>query len=150
MPQVTKKTVVTTIFWRIIISAVGVALIAIAIVNLILFFFGKTAIVDVSTRRVGGVHTNRPASQRYEYSLDYTFVDAKGTKYNGHTTRYGSDLSVNTDKRVYYFTFAPFISSLEKEVEPNLSQPLFILIGVFLISVMNKKKNKSRKIRRLN
>lgn len=130
------------IFWRIAISAVGAALITLAVVELLLFFFGETAAASVSTRRVGGADNGRPASQRYEWSLDYTFYDKNGITHSGHTTRRGSDLSVKTDSRVYYFRFAPFINALESEAEPNLSQPLFVVIGVFLIYAMNFTKNK--------
>ena len=70
------------ILWRILISTVGVALILIAVVNILLFFFGDTAFASVSTRRVGGADDNRPVSQRYEWSLDYTFSDKNGTTHN--------------------------------------------------------------------
>lgn len=134
------------IFWRIAISAFGVALITLAIFELLLFFFGETAAASVSTRRVGGVDSGRPVSQRYEWSLDYTFSDKNGAMYSGHTTRRGSDLSVQSDSWVYYFPFVPFVNALESEAEPNLSQILFVVTGVFLIYIMNrKKKRKSNK-----
>lgn len=142
MTKEKRKSKLSETFWRISISAVGVALIAIAVVNLLLFFFGETAIANISTRRVGGADEGRPVSQRYEWSLDYTFSDKNGTTHSGHTTRRGSDISAKSDSRVYYFAFAPFVSTLESEAEPNLSQPLFVIIGVFLIYVMNIKKKR--------
>lgn len=137
-----RKSKLSEAFWRISISAVGVALITIAVVNLLLFFFGETAAANVSTRRVGGVNGGRLVSQRYEWSLDYSFSDENGTTHNGHSTRRGSDISVRSDSRVYYFAFAPFVNTLESEAEPNLSQPLFVIVGAFLIYVMNTKKKR--------
>ncbi len=130
------------IFWRISISAVGVALILIAVFNILLFLFGESVSTKVNSRRFGGADDGKPFSQRYSWSLDYTFVDKEGIIHSGHTTRRGSDMSVKTDSRAYYFTFAPFINSLESEVNPNIGQVLFIGIGIFLIFVMNKKKKK--------
>jgi len=133
---------ISKIFWRIVISAVGIALILIAVGSLLLFFFGESAAANVNTRRYGGADDNRSVNQRYEWSIDYTFEDKEGNMQSGHTTRRGSDISVNVDSRVYYFTFAPFISALESEAEPNIGQPLYIAIGIFLLFVLNGKKSK--------
>ncbi|MDD4089475.1 MAG: hypothetical protein PHP29_07270, partial [Tissierellia bacterium] len=115
------------------------ALILIAVGNLLLFFFGQSVSVQVHTRRFGGADDGRPINQRYEWSLDYTFKDKDGKTFSGHTTRRGSDISVKTDSRVYYFSFAPYMNALEKEAEPNMGQPLLIGTGLFLLFVMNKK-----------
>lgn len=131
------------IFWRIAISAVGIALIVIAVVNLLLFFFGQSATANVTTRRFGGADDNRPPNQRYEWSVDYTFQDKNGIIHSGHTTKRGNDMSAKIENRVYYFEFAPFINTLESEAEPNIGQPLFIAIGSFLLYVMNSKKKKT-------
>lgn len=71
------------IFWRIAISTVGVALIVIAVAELLLFFFGEATAANVSTRRVGGADDDRPVSQRYEWSVDYTFKDKNNVSHNG-------------------------------------------------------------------
>lgn len=117
-------------------------MILIAVLNLALFFVGKSTAATVTTRRIGGANDGRPADQRYEWSIDYTYRDQNGVVRNGHTTSYGSDNGVKTDKTVYYFTFAPFISSMESEVVPNFGQLVMALIGAFLIAVMNKKQKK--------
>ena len=134
------------LFWRIVISAVGAALIFIAVSDLSLYFFGETASASVTTRRVGGADDQYQPNQRYEWSVDYTFTDKNGTEYSGHTTRRGGDLPPKTDSRVYYFPFAPFISALESEAQPNIGQPVFALIGVFLLLVMNRKNKKLRPV----
>jgi len=131
------------LFLRIVISAVGAALILIAITELMLYYFGETATAAVTIRRVGGADSGRAPKQRYEWSLDYTFQDKNGKYVDGTTTRRGSDISVKMDDRVYYFPFATYINALQSEAEPNFSQPLFIIIGLFLIKIINKRKTKA-------
>jgi len=144
MGKTNKRKKGTDLFWRIAVSAVGAALILIAAGNLLLFFFGNTAVAAVTTRRVGGSDDGKPAGQRYEWYLDYTFTDNIGVEREGHTTRRGSDTSVQTDTVVYYFTFAPFIHTLESDAKPGFTQPIFIALGVLLIVVMNRKKKKTK------
>jgi len=134
----------TNLFWRIFITAVGIAMILIAVGNFALYFFGETAFAQVTTRRVGGANDGRAANQRYQWSLDYTFSDKNGTSYNGTTTRRGNDLSVETESKVYYFPFAPLFNALEREAEPNLGQLALAMIGAFLLFVINKEGKISR------
>lgn len=142
MARKEKQSKASKMFWRIAVSAVGIALILMALGNLSLFFFGESTTAKVTTRRYGGADDNRPVSQRYEWSVDYTFNDKDGKNHSGHTTRRGNDMAVKVENRVYYFPFAPFINSFESEAEPNIGQPLLIGIGIFLLFVMNKKKKK--------
>ncbi|HPQ48156.1 MAG TPA: hypothetical protein PLP30_12360, partial [Clostridia bacterium] len=107
-------------FWRVVISAVGVALIAMAVGNIILFIFGTRTSASVSVRRFGGADNGRPSEIRYSWSVDYTFIDDEGERHEGHSTKLGGDMSVKTDDTVYYLKAAPFINGLESEVEPNL------------------------------
>jgi len=147
MPVQTKsKCKLSKLFWRIVISAVGAALILIAVSNFTLYFFGETASASVTTRRVGGADDQYEPSKRYEWSVDYTFKDKNGVSHSGHTTRRGGDLPPKTESRVYYFPFAPFINALESEAQPNIGQLLFIVIGIFLLLVMNRKRNKARPV----
>jgi hypothetical protein len=145
MSTKSKKKQETKLLWRVLITLVGAALICIAVSHLALYFFGETAPVSVATRRFGGSNDGRPSNQRYEWALDYTFYDKNGTARSGHTTRRGSDFSVQTDSRVYYFSLAPFISTLESEAKPNAGQLVCIVLGVFLIVIMNRKKANKRR-----
>lgn len=133
----------TGVFWRILISAVGIALIAIAAMNLALFFFGDTATAKVSVRRFGGSDDGKPPDQRYQWAVDYSFEDKSGKTQSGHTTKRGSDTSAKTDKMVYYFSDAPFINAPESEAKPSFAQALYILLGMFMIFIMNRKKKKA-------
>lgn len=129
-------------FWRIIITAVGAALILIAVSNLALYFFGTVAPAAVSTRRVGGANDGQPPNRRYEWSAHYTFRDKNGLEHSGHTTIRSGDIAPKTDNRVYYFSSAPFISVLESEAKPNTGQAVMAALGVLLIFVMNSKKKR--------
>ena len=116
------------------------ALIIMALSNILLFFFGESVSVQVKTRRIGGADNGKPTNQRYEWAIDYTFIDKEGKLNSGHSHRRGGDMFVETESRAFYFPQAPFINSLANEVEPNIGQPILIGIGVFLLYLMNKKK----------
>ena len=124
---------------RIGISAIGIALILMAVSNVCLYFLGDSTHTVVTTRRVGGAHTNSAPNQRYEWSVDYTFVDRQGETHDGHSTRRGGDMSVDYIDTVYYFTFAPYINSLEDVATPSIGQPIMVALGIFLLYVMNRK-----------
>ncbi|MBN2559202.1 MAG: hypothetical protein JXB33_10660 [Clostridia bacterium] len=132
------------VFWKIVISAVGAALILIAAVSLLLFIFGNKAVADVSIRRIGGADDGRPYEQRYLWSVDYTFMDNEGVLRQGHTQKRGGDMAVDTDDTVRYFEFAPFVNMLESETEPGFGQLIYIGLGLLLILAMNGKKKKRK------
>ncbi|OQB13028.1 MAG: hypothetical protein BWY15_01992 [Firmicutes bacterium ADurb.Bin193] len=133
------------IFWRIVITTVGVMLIVLALSRTALFFFGETAPATFSARRVGGADHDRTSSQRYEWSISYTFTDKYGRQQSGVSTRRGSDLSVKTGERVAYFSAAPFISAIADETEPDGGKLLLLGLGLLLIWAMNnKKKNRNQ------
>jgi hypothetical protein len=137
-----------SVFWRIMISLVGAALILIAAVQLLLYVFGATAPADISVRRVGGANDGAPVGQRYEWSVDYTFTDDAGNTRSGHTTRRGSDMSPGvTDDTAYYFPFAPFISALESDAAPGWHQLIFTVLGLFLLIVMNRGRKTKPRVR---
>jgi hypothetical protein len=123
------------IMGRFILGAVGVMMIALALMTILLYFMGDTAQAQVSTRRVGGSRDGAPADSRYEWSIDYEFTAANGSTYYGTTTRRGSDMSVKFDRKVYYFKAVPNLNALAGEVRPNVGQLVMIGLGVFLVSV---------------
>ncbi len=129
--------------WRVLISAVGVALIVLSLSRTALYFFGETAPASFSARRVGGADDDKPPSQRYEWSVSYTFTDKNDRQHNGVSTRRGSDSSVKTGDRVAYFPAAPFISAIADETEPDGGKLLLAGLGALLIWVMNQKKKRN-------
>ncbi len=142
MAKTKKESKAAKLFWRIVISAVGVALIAMALANIALFFVGEKAVAQVSVRRVGGADDRFPANKRYEWAVSYTFKAADGETYNGYTNRRGGDLPVRVENTVYYLPSFPAIHALSIEAQPNLGQLISVLLGVLLLSVMNRKQKK--------
>ena len=142
MEEKKKPSKAKDVFWRIVITAVGVMLIVLALSRTALFFFGETAPATFSVRRVGGADHDRASSQRYEWSVSYTFTDKNGRQQSGVSTRRGSDLSVKTGDRVAYFSGAPFINALADETEPDGGKLLLLGLGLLLIWAMNNKNKK--------
>ena len=125
-----------SIAWKILISTFGILMITTSLIHISLYFWGETAAASVSTRRIGGASDGRSADQRYEWSIDYTFMDQKGIVQSGHSTNYGSDFSVNVDRVVYYYEFAPFLNAMESEVKPSIGQLILVILGILLIKIM--------------
>lgn len=126
-------------FGRVILFSVGIMMILLALMNVLLFIFGETALANVHTRRIAGSNDMYSSKYRYEWSLDYDFKASDGQIYNGTTTRRGSDMSVDFENEVVYFTPAPIFNSLSREVKPNLGQIIMLGLGAFLIYVAIKK-----------
>lgn len=134
----------SNLFWRIFISAIGIFLILMAITDFSLFLFGEKTTADVTTRRLMGADNGKPSDLRYKWSVDYAFIDKEGDEYSGHTQKLGGDMSVKVERTVYYFEKAPFINALADEAKPSWGQPVYIGLGIFLITVMNGKKKKPK------
>lgn len=133
-----------SLFWRILISAVGVALIFMSVSNLLLFFLGETATAAVETRRYGGERFNAPNDKRYSWYVDYTFRAEDGVLYEGHLSKLGSATSVKVDNTIYYFPFAPFINTTAETAAPNFGQLVLFGAGVLLITAMNQRRRPRR------
>jgi hypothetical protein len=145
--KVTGKSKKSELFWRIAISLVGIALILMALGNLLLFILGDTATAAVTTRRYGGERPGAVNDKRYTWYVDYTFTAADGKLYEGHLTKLGSATSAQTSKTIYYFTFAPFFNTPEDTAEPNLGQLVMLAAGVICLYVMNRKPKVSARVK---
>ena len=130
------------LFWRAIISIIGLFLIVNAVFNILLFAFGDSAAARIEKRRFGGSNDAYPASSRYEWSVMYEFTDDVGNQHTGYTRRRGSDLSVYVETEVRYFSFAPSIHALSDEAVLSFGQLVAVGIGCFLIYVVNGNPNK--------
>lgn len=133
-----------SLFWRILISAVGAALIFMSVSNLLLFFLGETATAAVETRRYGGERFNAPNDKRYSWYVDYTFRAEDGVLYEGHLSKLGSATSVIVDNTIYYFPFAPFINTTAETAAPNFGQLVLFGAGVVLIAAVNQRRRPRR------
>lgn len=140
----TSKSKASKVFWRWFISIVGVILILIALSEVVLGFIGDTAVANVSTRRTGYADTGAPPNRQYEWSIDYSF-NVNGKKYNGTTSAKGNAMSVEHGNIVYYYSFAPFINSINAKDVPGIFNFIMIGLGILLLVVMNKSNKKSKK-----
>ncbi|MGE4353228.1 MAG: hypothetical protein AB7D36_03975 [Oscillospiraceae bacterium] len=130
-------------FWRIMITATGIMLIAFALGDLVLGICGNTAAAVVIPRRIEGRIDGAPPNVSYKWSIDYTYwVDGK--QYSGSHTYKGSAISVNYDTTVHYLPIAPCISSLNAAPMPNFSTAVSIAFGIFLIYAVNAKGKKKK------
>ena len=135
-------------FWRIVISLVGIALILMAVGNLMLFFFGEPVTGSFSVRRYGGERQGVGNDQRYTWYVDYTFTTKDGKTYDGHLTKLGSALSVKHSSTIRYFPPAPFLNTTEDTAEPNLGQLAMVAAGGFLLYAMNRPAARLRRRKR--
>jgi len=122
----------------VVISLVGLSMLLLGLGNSLLFFVGNTTAAHIETRRFGGSTDQYPASGRYEWVVNYSFVAEDGKTYEGNTRRRGHDLGVSVERTVYYLPQAPVFSALEREVRPNPGQLVLVVLGLFLIVVVNK------------
>lgn len=127
-----------SLFWRLLISLLGLSMILLGLGHVLLFFVGNTAVANIETRRFGGSSDQYPASGRYEWVVNYSFVADDGRTYQGNTRRRGHDLGVTVERTVYYLPQAPVLNALEREVWPNLGQLALVALGLFLIVVIHK------------
>lgn len=132
------------IFWRIVITLIGIFLVFNVALNLLLFAFGDRTNASIQTRRFGGSQDAYPASKRYEWNVSYTFSDSVGGLHTGYTKRRGSDMSVIVENEVLYFRSAPYLNALSDEAYPSLGQLAGTGIGIFIIYAVNGSMNKRK------
>ena len=108
------------------------ALMIMALSNLLLFIVGSHATASISTRRYGGERPGAVNENRYTWYVDYTFTADSGLTYEGHLTKLGSATNVSVENKVRYFSFAPFINTLEDTAGPNLGQLVMFCSGCVL------------------
>ena len=136
----------TGIFWRVVISMVGLALILLAVGRLVIYLAGEeTHIFNVQTRRIGGSDPNQRPDARYEWDIHYSFTGRDGAVHSGYSKRRGGDMGVKVERKVHYLPAAPFFNVLEKEGKPSIGQVVMLVLGGFLLYVMNHKNGRRYK-----
>ena len=128
---------------RILITILGAVMILVGFNNIALEFFGEeTSAVITSVRRVGG-ERNEAVPNRYTYSIGYEFTLPDGRKISGSTERIGDSVYLKPGKssftRVRYYSFLPFINTLESETGLNLGSILQIFFGGLLCILVNRR-----------
>lgn len=143
----------SNLFWRFIISGIGLLMIITAVTQLSLGFFGDNTIGTISGfRRIGG-ERGEAIPNRYTYSLEYRYK-VEGVEYSGTTTQIGSPLFTKVTGKetisINYFEFAPQISCPEQDSNVDIGKAALIGMGGFLIKVMNPKKTKKNTSKKKN
>jgi len=130
---------------RILISLIGAALIFWGGAQLLLGIAGaKSDAVITGIHRQGG-ERNEVIRGRYTYSIGYVFPLENSEIVDGNTTKIGGAACFKADSAdrfpVRYFKFAPCINAPEEDTRPSAGQPTLMLAGMFLIIIMNRRKN---------
>jgi len=133
-------------FSRILITLIGVAFIAWGLTTLALGFVGTKATALITDIRREGGERNEVKRGRYTYNIGYTFGLPDGKNVNGVSKYVGDAVYLKADGKskisVRYFSFFPAINALASDTKPGIGQLLFMVIGIFLIYIMNKRPKK--------
>jgi len=121
---------------------IGAAFIAWGLTTLALGFAGtKVTAVVTDIRREGG-ERNEVQRGRYTYNVSYTFMLPDGKNVNGVSKYIGDAVFLKADGKskvpVRYFSFFPAINALASDTKPGIGQLVFVVMGVFLIYIINK------------
>lgn len=133
-------------FFRILITLIGAGFITWGLTTLALGFFGTHATAVITNIRREGGERNEVNRGRYTYLMSYSFVLSDGKKVNGVSRYIGDSVYLKADGKskipVCYFSLFPAINALASDTKPGIGQLLFLVIGFFLIYIMNKRPKK--------
>jgi hypothetical protein len=133
-------------FFRILITLIGAGFIAWGLTTLALGFAGTQTNAEITHIRREGGERNEVNRGRYTYLMSYSFVLSDGKKVNGVSRYIGDSVYLKADGKskipVRYFSFFPAINALASDTKPGIGQLLFLVIGIFLIYIMNKRPKK--------
>lgn len=133
---------------RILLTIIGAALILWGFGALALGLWGErgTAVIT-SIRRQGGERDDVMPG-RYTYQIGYSFTTVDSIQAYGAFTAIQSAAYQKANGMaplfVRYIPAIPQINAPEKDTRLSLRQPVLIGAGVFLVTVVNRKKHKRR------
>ena len=127
---------------RMLLAAIGLALVLMAITNMLLPLWGHSAVADVNVRRVGGSTGNRNEIS-YQWSVNWTF-EVNDRSYQGNAMRRGSPFGVDTASTVLYLPFAPWINNLADVSRLSALNLLTLGLGALLLTVALRRTTKQR------
>lgn len=126
---------------RIFISIIGIMLILYGIVWSMLGILGEKSsglITDVR-REMGELNT--PKSGSYVYNISYSFELPDGSLVHGVVKEISDGVYIkhpNTHVAVRYLKFFPHINTLEQAAGFDIGKVVMILLGIFLMVIVNK------------
>lgn len=143
------KLIFKDIIKRFFITLIGVAFILYGLSNLLLGFIGESATAVITDIRREGGERNEVKRGRYTYNISYAFILPGGKTVNGVTKHIGDAVYLKADGKskvsVRYFSFFPALNALASDTKPGVVQLIFIVIGVFLIYIINKRPKKVKR-----
>ncbi len=145
MSKTMSKTKTSSLHTRLLITMLGIAFVAYGSSNVMLGYFGEkeTATITHIGREEG--ERDQLTRGKYTYRISYTFTLLNGRTVNGAGKRVGDDTYLKADGKsktaVRYFSFLPIVNAMEEDTKPDIGQVLLLVIGCFLIYIVNRRKN---------
>lgn len=138
-----KQTVPTTVLTRVLMTLIGVTLIAYGVSTVALGFVGAKATgVITNVRRQGG-ERDEAVPGRYTYGIGYRFTLPDGRTIEGSDTKVGGSAYVKASgtsiAKVRYFKSFPHINVLEGHSGFNAGQVVLIAAGALIVYAVNSK-----------
>ena len=130
-------------FWRVFISFIGLVLILYPLFNISIGLVGQDTIGTITSyQRILG-ERDEVIPNRYTYSLGYKFY-VNEVEYHNSTTVINSPLFIKPDGKslieIRYIKEFPKFNTLKSDTYIDIGKLMMIILGVFLIYVMNPKK----------
>jgi len=142
----------TNLVHRILISLLGIAFIFLGTGSLVLGVIGEqTTAVVTDIRREGGERTDiKPG--RYTYIISYKFIRQDKVEISGFTRKIGDAIYLKADGTgkidVRYLKRAPYVNMAEADTMLTWSQPIYVVIGIAFLWLINNKRARSGKANR--
>lgn len=136
---------------RILLTPLGLVLMAWGIVTPTLGLFGTETTGSVTDTRRLNYERNEPLRNRFNYSVNYRFSTRDGRVIDGTTNMLGSfskvpALQKDHSLQIRYFPVWPAINSPSIQARPNIEH-LVVLIAGWLLAFGLWRRKKSRKSR---
>ena len=145
MSKTMSKTKTSSLHTRLLITMLGIAFVAYGSSNVMLGYFGEkeTATITHIGREEG--ERDQLTRGKYTYNISYTFTLPNGRTVNGISKKVGDATYLKVDGKsktaVRYFSFLPIVNAMEEDTKPDIGQVLLLVIGCFLIYIVNRRKN---------
>lgn len=129
---------------RILLTLIGAALVLWGFGALALGVWGERETAVITSVRQQGGERNDVIPGRYTYQIGYSFTAADGTQVDGAFTTIQSAVYLKADGTaplfIRYIPAIPQINAPEKDTRLSLRQPVLIGAGIFLVTVVNRKR----------
>lgn len=134
---------------RVVVLFIGIAFVIWGFCLAALGMFGERGAATLTSISRQGGERNDGAPGRYTYSIGYTFTLANGRQIDGTATIISGAIYSKAEGTstigIRYLGALPWINAPAEMTKLNISQPLLVCVGIFLIWAMTKKPSKRGK-----